>query len=53
MNAIDLYSIAIGAEEVTRKTDVRIEPPTLDNIFDEKRNLSIKRVIPPLILDNH
>jgi hypothetical protein len=33
MSYIEKYALAISLEEITRKTDIAVEPPTLDNIF--------------------
>ncbi len=39
INAIQLYCIALSSEEVTRGTDIKIAPTTLENIFDESKLL--------------
>ncbi len=30
------YAISLALEDITRKTDITFEPPTLDNIFAER-----------------
>jgi hypothetical protein len=39
---IQKYSLALAAEQVTRATEISIEPPTLDNIFTD-RQIKISR----------
>ncbi len=41
MEHMHLYSVAILFENMGRKTDAKIEPPTIDNIFDENRMVEI------------
>src|SRR3990172_12817809 len=33
------YIIALSAEEISRKTDIKVEPPTLKNIFRNDRQV--------------
>jgi hypothetical protein len=37
------YSLALAAERVSRNTALRVEPPTLANIFDEAREVRARR----------
>lgn len=36
---IEKYTIALSAEEITRKTDMSIEPPTLNNVLSDDRKI--------------
>jgi len=38
------YAVCLAIEEVSRQTDIRGEPSTLDNIFDDARNIEFTRV---------
>lgn len=40
---LDYYGLCLAMEEVSRKTDIRGEPPTLENIFDEQRVVTFSR----------
>jgi hypothetical protein len=35
------YIIALSAEEISRKTDIKVEPPTLENIFSNDRQVKV------------
>ena len=35
------YIIALSAEEISRKTDIKVEPPTLKNIFRNDRQVKV------------
>jgi hypothetical protein len=37
------YTLCLAVEEVSRKTDIRGEPPTLENIFDDTRDITFTR----------
>jgi len=37
------YILALAAERVSRDTDMWLEPPTLVNLFDEKREVRGRR----------
>jgi hypothetical protein len=37
------YAVCLAVEEVSRKTDIRGEPPTLENIFDDTRDINFTR----------
>jgi hypothetical protein len=43
LKCLGYYAICLAMEEVSRKTDIRGEPPTLDNIFDETRDIPFTR----------
>lgn len=34
---MNYYVITLSAETISRKTDIWVEPPTLENIFSEDR----------------
>jgi hypothetical protein len=40
---MDYYIITLSAEMVSRKTDIWVEPPTLENIFQEDREMKAMR----------
>jgi hypothetical protein len=40
---MDYYIITLSAEMVSRKTDIWVEPPTLENIFQEDRVMRAMR----------
>jgi hypothetical protein len=40
---MDYYIITLSAEIVSRKTDIWVEPPTLENIFQEDREMKCMR----------
>jgi hypothetical protein len=35
------YIVALSAEEISRKTDIKVEPPTLENIFRDDRQVKV------------
>jgi uncharacterized protein (DUF2235 family) len=35
------YIIALSAEEISRKTDIKVEPPTMENIFRDDRQVKV------------
>ena len=39
----DYYIITLSAEMVSRQTDIWVEPPTLENIFHEDREMKVMR----------
>lgn len=41
---MEYYAVCLAVEEVSRQTDIRGEPPTLDNIFDDTRDIEFTRV---------
>jgi hypothetical protein len=43
MSHLRCYILALSAERVSRDTDIRVEPPTLVNIFDEEREVRARR----------
>jgi hypothetical protein len=43
MSHLHCYILALAAERVSRDTDIWVEPPTLANIFDEKREVHGRR----------
>jgi len=43
---MDYYIITLSAEIVSRKTDIWVEPPTLENIFQEDREMKCRRKAP-------
>jgi hypothetical protein len=43
MRHLHCYILALAAERVSRDTDIRVEPPTLVNIFDEEREVRARR----------
>ena len=43
LRSMDCYIIALAAEMVRRKTDIRVEPPTLGDIFHEDRQMKAMR----------
>lgn len=43
MSHLHCYILALSAERVSRDTDIRVEPPTLVNIFDEEREVRARR----------
>ena len=43
MRHLHCYILALAAERVSRDTALRIEPPTLANIFDEEREVRGRR----------
>jgi hypothetical protein len=36
------YIIALSAEEISRKTYIKVEPPTLENIFSNDRQVKVR-----------
>jgi hypothetical protein len=40
---MDYYIITLSAEQVSRKTDIWVEPPTLENIFQHDREIKAMR----------
>jgi len=40
---MNYYVITLSAEIVSRKTDIWVEPPTLENIFQEDREVKCMR----------
>jgi hypothetical protein len=43
MRSLSYYIITITAESVSRHTDIWVEPPTLENIFQEDRTMKAIR----------
>ena len=43
MSHLHCYILALAAERVSRDTDIWVEPPTLTNLFDEKREVRGRR----------
>jgi hypothetical protein len=43
LRSMDSYIITLAAEMVSRKTDIRVEPPTLGDIFHEDRQMKAMR----------
>jgi len=43
LRSIHAYILALSAERVSRHTDIWVEPPTLENIFDEEREVRALR----------
>jgi hypothetical protein len=43
LRSIHSYILALSAESVSRHTDIWVEPPTLENIFDEEREVRALR----------
>jgi hypothetical protein len=43
LRSIHSYILALSAESVSRHTDIWVEPPTLENIFDEEREVRARR----------
>ena len=43
MSHLHCYILALSAERVSRDTDIRVEPPTLVNLFDEEREVRARR----------
>ena len=41
VRAFQNYIIALSAEEISRKTDIKVEPPTLKNIFRNDRQVKV------------
>jgi hypothetical protein len=41
IRAMRNYVIALAAEEISRKTDIKVEPPTLRNIFRDDRQVKV------------
>jgi hypothetical protein len=35
------YIIALSAEEISRKTDIKVKPPTMENIFRDDRQVKV------------
>jgi hypothetical protein len=35
------YIVALSAEEISRTTDIKVEPPTLENIFRDDRQVKV------------
>jgi hypothetical protein len=35
------YIVALSAEEISRTTDIKVEPPTLKNIFSDDRQVKV------------
>jgi hypothetical protein len=40
---MNYYVITLSAETISRKTDIWVEPPTLENIFSEDRVVKCMR----------
>ncbi|HIM97759.1 MAG TPA: hypothetical protein EYM57_07675 [Gammaproteobacteria bacterium] len=43
MHAMEMYALALGMEKVSRKTEFRCEPATLETIFTDRDVTVIKR----------
>ena len=43
LRSLDYYIITLSAEMVSRQTDIWVEPPTLENIFHEDREMKAMR----------
>jgi len=43
LRSMDYYIITLAAEMVSRQTDIWVEPPTLENIFQEDREMKAIR----------
>jgi hypothetical protein len=43
MSSLHCYILALAAERVSRDTDLWVEPPTLANLFDEAREVRVRR----------
>ena len=46
MEYLNCYILALAAESVSRRTDIWVEPPTLENIFDAEREVRATRRAP-------
>ena len=44
LSSINYYVLCLAMEEVSRRTDIKAEPPTLDNMFQEDREVAFSRV---------
>ncbi|HLC17027.1 MAG TPA: hypothetical protein VJL89_12465 [Thermodesulfovibrionia bacterium] len=42
VRAFQNYIIALSAEEISRKTEIKVEPPTLENIFSNDRQVKVR-----------
>ena len=43
MSHLHCYILALAAERVSRDTEIWVEPPTLENLFDEEREVQARR----------
>ena len=43
LRSIDYYIITLSAEMVSRQTDIWVEPPTIENIFQQDREIKAMR----------
>jgi hypothetical protein len=43
MSYLHCYILALAAERVSRDTEIWIEPPTLENLFDGEREVRARR----------
>ena len=43
LRSLEYYIITLSAEMVSRQTDIWVEPPTLENIFHEDREMKAMR----------
>ena len=43
LRSLEYYIITLSAEMVSRQTDIWVEPPTLENIFQEEREMKAMR----------
>jgi hypothetical protein len=43
MRYLSYYIITLSAESVSRNTDIWVEPPTLENVFQEDREMKAMR----------
>lgn len=43
MRYLSYYIVALSAESVSRHTDIQVEPPTLENIFQDDREVKCWR----------
>jgi hypothetical protein len=43
MSHLHCYILALAAERVSRDTEIWVEPPTLENLFDEEREVRARR----------
>jgi hypothetical protein len=43
LRSLEYYIITLSAELVSRHTDIWVEPPTLENIFQEEREMKAMR----------
>lgn len=47
LDSMEKYIIALAGEDVTRKTEIGIEPPTLENVLRDDRQVTAYKKQPP------